>query len=634
MSKYQVAPDEEGNADSPAGVNGPPIPASDGPPIPSAEVEEEEPAEITLEAIEKLLAEKNKKGCLIMPTTKFMKNWDILMITLLMFTAVVTPFEVGFLQVHWTEPLFWVNRLVDFGFICDMCINFFLAYFSDEEGKYITDLNRIQRKYMCSWFPIDLVSVLPFDVLSFTMPAGGENMKQLKILRIVRLLRLIKLLRILKSAKVLKRIQNMMGLTFTTVAMIKFLASIVSCLHWSACAWNIMAGLEDIPEEEKWYGEDWADLEPGHMYAMCFEFSMMGMVMGYGQVEPANYTEEVVAIVIMIISGAIYAYVIGAICGIVSQMDPATQHYNQTMDQLNGFMEEIHLPQEQRNDYRDYFTFCKHKFKVEYYLNLLEQMSPTLRGNISMHLHADSICNVPFFNCNDDKERESFISMLATELKPEAFAPGELLITPNEVAETMYIIEKGLVGCQGRVKRAKDVIGEDMIMSERNRPYSAHVMTYIDTYSLQKEVLNDILGTGKFPRTQTLIRWACIKMAFKQEMAELTALERMQPGYKPMSKADIEAWKAKMKAIGEDKSESAAAARDDEQPAEEEEEAPPMDAMEAYKLKKQQSLPASSGGGDGGGGLGEDDAFQAVDMRLATIEKQMTKLMSIVQERL
>ena len=67
MSKYQVAPDEEGNADSPAGVNGPPIPASDGPPIPSAEVEEEEPAEITLEAIEKLLAEKNKKGCLIMP---------------------------------------------------------------------------------------------------------------------------------------------------------------------------------------------------------------------------------------------------------------------------------------------------------------------------------------------------------------------------------------------------------------------------------------------------------------------------------------------------------------------------------------------------------------------------------------
>ena len=41
-----------------------------------------------------------------------------LMITLLMFTAVVTPFEVGFLSVHWTEPLFWVNRIVDFGFIC------------------------------------------------------------------------------------------------------------------------------------------------------------------------------------------------------------------------------------------------------------------------------------------------------------------------------------------------------------------------------------------------------------------------------------------------------------------------------------------------------------------------------------
>ena len=92
-----------------------------------------------------------------------------------------------------------------------------------------------------------------------------------------------------------------------------------------------------------------------------------------GNVAVAEAVNFGLMVVCFVLAGSIYAYVIGAICGIVSQMDPATQHYNQTMDQLNGFMEEIHLPQEQRNDYRDYFTFCKHKFKVEYYLNLLEQ---------------------------------------------------------------------------------------------------------------------------------------------------------------------------------------------------------------------------------------------------------------------
>lgn len=42
----------------------------------------------------------------------FMKNWDLLMALLLLFTATVTPFEVAFLETK-VDVLFVLNRLID-----------------------------------------------------------------------------------------------------------------------------------------------------------------------------------------------------------------------------------------------------------------------------------------------------------------------------------------------------------------------------------------------------------------------------------------------------------------------------------------------------------------------------------------
>lgn len=37
----------------------------------------------------------------------------------------------------------------------------------------------------------------------------------------------------------------------------------------------------------------------------------------------------------MLLGASIYAYVVGAVCGIVSGLDEATSKFHQTMDQLN-----------------------------------------------------------------------------------------------------------------------------------------------------------------------------------------------------------------------------------------------------------------------------------------------------------
>ena len=62
--------------------------------------------------------------------------WDLLTSIALVFTAIVSPVEVAFLEapgadVRWTDPLFLCNRVVDIVFIIDMTLQFFMGYSAD-----------------------------------------------------------------------------------------------------------------------------------------------------------------------------------------------------------------------------------------------------------------------------------------------------------------------------------------------------------------------------------------------------------------------------------------------------------------------------------------------------------------------
>ena len=62
-----------------------------------------------------------------------MRAWDATMLAALAFTALVTPFELGFLEGAraWADvdALFGVNRLVDLLFARDILVNFRLGFF-------------------------------------------------------------------------------------------------------------------------------------------------------------------------------------------------------------------------------------------------------------------------------------------------------------------------------------------------------------------------------------------------------------------------------------------------------------------------------------------------------------------------
>lgn len=93
--------------------------------------------------------------------------WDHVAAIALIFTAAVTPFEVGFLPPSRSalEPLFLINRMVDCVFVADVVFQFFIMVPTDDGGDGLTQyemrLPKIALRYVRGWFALDIVSIAP-----------------------------------------------------------------------------------------------------------------------------------------------------------------------------------------------------------------------------------------------------------------------------------------------------------------------------------------------------------------------------------------------------------------------------------------------------------------------------------------
>ena len=93
--------------------------------------------------------------------------------------------------------------------------------------------------YISTWFIFDLISIIPFDIISMFSNASGS----LRALRVVRIVRLVKLLRMIKSIEIFKRRQNSMAISYSTVQLTKFGVGVLVLAHWSACAYHLIGTL-------------------------------------------------------------------------------------------------------------------------------------------------------------------------------------------------------------------------------------------------------------------------------------------------------------------------------------------------------------------------------------------------------
>ena len=146
--------------------------------------------------------------------SKFLRYWDVLMGLALVYTAIVTPFEISFVPPDSSPHTygFITNRLLDGLFFIDLLLQFNIKYYDEPQNLWVRDRRLIASAYLRSWFLLDVGSLAPSTadyVLLANYAAGkeGESPSTARIFRIIRVVRLLKLLRLLRSSRVFSRIK-------------------------------------------------------------------------------------------------------------------------------------------------------------------------------------------------------------------------------------------------------------------------------------------------------------------------------------------------------------------------------------------------------------------------------------------
>jgi hypothetical protein len=235
--------------------------------------------------------------------------------------------------------LFGFNRVVDCGYSIDILINFNLA-FENSMGVLITSHYLIAKRYLQSFFVIDTLTVIPWqEVVASSLPAGSARGS-----RLLRLVRLFKLLRLVRAGRVFRHLKAEMGMLSSTWRYGETFALCLILLHWSACAYMLLAVLEEVddPHRYTWrmgYIDSTVDTVDGKTfhtaegieksfsadavpwYTLCLSFGLC-VFGGWGfdsPVQPITTAETTFTVVMAALFTVYYAYVSAVIVDCVKQ---------------------------------------------------------------------------------------------------------------------------------------------------------------------------------------------------------------------------------------------------------------------------------------------------------------------------
>ena len=113
----------------------------------------------------------------ILHYSPFKAVWDWLILILVIYTAIFTPYVAAFLlnesdnvpskdNGRYNDPLTVIDLIVDVMFIIDILINFRTTYVNKND-EVVSHPGKIAVHYFKGWFLIDVVAAIPFDLLLF-----------------------------------------------------------------------------------------------------------------------------------------------------------------------------------------------------------------------------------------------------------------------------------------------------------------------------------------------------------------------------------------------------------------------------------------------------------------------------------
>ena len=454
------------------------------------------------------------------------------------FTALVTPYEVAFLEqadLRFEPPdtMFFVNRFVDVFFIVDIVLicNTMYELPLTFSGAWIGRRRMILQHYFCSpWSYIDILSIFPFYAIEWVVdsnPVLAEDApaSPLKAIRLLKLFRLMRFSRCLKASGHLKPyledlVLGRMECTYAGIQVFQLIASLLLYTHIQACVWGLVSSFMDPPTWISTYEAGHHDAfgalpAPWEVYLAAIYWSAMTVTsIGYGQMLPVNPLERLVCSVLMVLSGIVWTYILSTAAGIAATLNPNKVLFQTTMDQLNYFMRERKLKVELRQQLRQFFEKAKQVREVNDDSHLLMAMSPQLRGMVAYAANRHWVNQIWYLRMmGGTRESREFLAFISDRLRLCAYVAEE-----RPALGKLYILRRGMTVKNWRFYRAGGVWGDDVILDLKTLMDHAQAVaiTYAEAFTLSREALVD--AAKEYPQANILFARSAARVRMQRAL--------------------------------------------------------------------------------------------------------------------
>ncbi|XP_075378995.1 voltage-gated delayed rectifier potassium channel KCNH4 [Mycteria americana] len=448
------------------------------------------------------VASVQKSRFILLHYSIFKALWDWLILLATFYVAITVPYNVCFTG---TEDSLSAARstivsdiAVEMLFILDIILNFRTTYVS-QSGQVVYDPRSICIHYVATWFFVDLIAALPFDLL---------YVFNVTVTSLVHLLKTVRLLRLLRLLQKLDRYSQYSAMVLTLLmSMFALLA------HWMACIWYVIGRKEMESNDPQTWDIGWLhelgkrleapyinnsvggpSIRSAYIASLYFTLSSLTSV-GFGNVCANTDAEKIFSICTMLIGALMHAVVFGNVTAIIQRMYSRRSLYHTRMKDLKDFIRVHRLPQQLKQRMLEYFQTTWSVNNGIDANELLHDFPDELRADVAMHLNKD-ILQLPVF----ETASRGCLRSLSLHIKTSFCAPGEYLLRQGDALQANYFV------CSGSLEVLKDdvvlailgkgdLIGADLCSTDQVIKTNADVkaLTYCDLQYIGLRGLCEVL---------------------------------------------------------------------------------------------------------------------------------------------
>ena len=338
---------------------------------------------------------------------------------------------------------------------------------------------------------MDILSLVPTDLLYFIGPEGINRTY----------VRFNRCLRVKRVTEFFDRTDNVTSYPnlFRIIILVVYILIII---HWNACFYFLLSTWLGHGSDGFVYGNI-TDAYPinqtlSRMYIYSFYWSTLTLTTIGETPKPEQDIEYLFVVVDFLIGVLIFATIVGNVGSMISNMNAERALFQKRMDGVKRYMElqSVSASLEKRViKWFDYVWNQKQSLNED---ELLSKLPDTLRAEICIHVHLDTLKHVSIFqDCEP-----GLLAQLVIKLKLAIYSPGDFICRKGDIGREMYIVRKGrlhVVADNGETIYAAltegSVFGEVSILNipgnktGRRRTANVRSIGYSDIFILSKDDL-------------------------------------------------------------------------------------------------------------------------------------------------